>query len=157
MKTTRALLGLICVGLGDLRVRVVVRLVIARPLRVGPADSIAVAAVFGRAVGALERVREGQIEEVAELPPGEAQEPARAPFGELREALGAEAAQLRLPALLIQGADDAYGTVAQLDAIAEVAQGATSRLVLAACGHAPHRDQPEAVLAAICGFLEQFL
>ena len=66
--------------------------------------------------------------------------------------LGAECQRLRTPALLIQGEDDAYGTLAQLDAIGEVASGPVERLVLAKCGHAPHRDQEAAVLAAIIAF-----
>ena len=56
------------------------------------------------------------------------------------------------PLLLIQGADDEYGTLAQLDRIEERATAPTSRLVLDACGHSPHRDQEAAVLDAIVGF-----
>jgi pimeloyl-ACP methyl ester carboxylesterase len=56
------------------------------------------------------------------------------------------------PALLIQGRDDEYGTLAQLDRIAAGVSGTASRLVLEACGHAPHRDQEGAVLEAIVAF-----
>jgi pimeloyl-ACP methyl ester carboxylesterase len=56
------------------------------------------------------------------------------------------------PLLLIQGRDDEYGTLAQLDRIEAAAPGPTTRLVLDACGHAPHRDQEAAVLAAIVAF-----
>jgi pimeloyl-ACP methyl ester carboxylesterase len=66
--------------------------------------------------------------------------------------LAAECQRLAVPTLLIQGEDDEYGTLAQLDAIAEVAPGPVERLVLADCGHSPHRDQPAAVLDAIAGF-----
>ena len=54
--------------------------------------------------------------------------------------------------LLIQGRDDEYGTLAQLDRIEARAKGPTSRLVLDSCGHSPHRDQEAAVLDAIVEF-----
>jgi pimeloyl-ACP methyl ester carboxylesterase len=57
------------------------------------------------------------------------------------------------PALLIQGEDDEYGTLRQIEAIARQVRGPVRRLVLRACGHAPHRDQPEAVLRVIAAFL----
>lgn len=66
--------------------------------------------------------------------------------------LEAEARALSLPTLLIQGRDDEYGTLAQIDRIAELAQGPTERVVLDKCGHSPHRDQEAAVLAAIAEF-----
>jgi pimeloyl-ACP methyl ester carboxylesterase len=57
------------------------------------------------------------------------------------------------PTLLIQGRDDEYGTLAQLDRIEARIQGPTSRLMLSDCGHSPHRDQEAAVLDAIAGFV----
>jgi pimeloyl-ACP methyl ester carboxylesterase len=57
------------------------------------------------------------------------------------------------PLLLIQGRDDEYGTLAQLDRIEAHVKGRTSRLVLSDCGHSPHRDQEAAVLEAIVGFV----
>jgi pimeloyl-ACP methyl ester carboxylesterase len=56
------------------------------------------------------------------------------------------------PALLIQGTDDEYGTLEQLDRIETAVRGPVSRLVLENCGHSPHRDQEAAVLEAIVGF-----
>jgi pimeloyl-ACP methyl ester carboxylesterase len=58
------------------------------------------------------------------------------------------------PLLLIQGRDDEYGTLAQLDRIEARVQGPTRRLVLSDCGHAPHRDQEAAVLDAVVAFVE---
>jgi pimeloyl-ACP methyl ester carboxylesterase len=66
--------------------------------------------------------------------------------------LDAEARSLSIPTLLIQGTDDEYGTLAQIDRIAKLAQGPVERIVLDACGHSPHRDQEPAVLAAIASF-----
>lgn len=57
------------------------------------------------------------------------------------------------PSLLIQGVDDEYGTLAQLDAIARGSGGSVDRLVLASCGHAPHRDRPAVVCAAAAGWI----
>jgi pimeloyl-ACP methyl ester carboxylesterase len=56
------------------------------------------------------------------------------------------------PILLVQGRDDEYGTLAQLDRIAAHAQAPVTRLVLERCGHAPQRDQEAAVLEAIVDF-----
>ena len=56
------------------------------------------------------------------------------------------------PVLLIQGRDDEYGTLAQLDRIEARAKVPVSRLVLDRCGHAPHRDQEAAVIEAIADF-----
>jgi pimeloyl-ACP methyl ester carboxylesterase len=64
-----------------------------------------------------------------------------------------ECARLATPTLLIQGRGDEYGTLAQLDAIERGSQGPVQRLVLEACGHAPHRDSEDAVIDAIAAFL----
>jgi pimeloyl-ACP methyl ester carboxylesterase len=56
------------------------------------------------------------------------------------------------PVLAIQGVDDEYGTMAQLDRIERGVRN-LRRLELEGCGHSPHRDQPEAVLAAAADFL----
>ena len=71
--------------------------------------------------------------------------------------LGSEVARLAVPTLAIQGAGDAYGTLAQLDAISSAAPGPIQRLVLDPCGHSPHRDQEAAVLDAIAGFVGRVL
>ena len=57
------------------------------------------------------------------------------------------------PLLLIQGRDDEYGTLAQLDAIERQVRGRVDRVELLDCGHSPHRDQPLATLEAITGFV----
>lgn len=59
------------------------------------------------------------------------------------------------PMLLVQGANDEYGTLAQLGAIREDARSArVDALVLADCGHSPHRDRPELTLGAVAAFVE---
>ena len=57
------------------------------------------------------------------------------------------------PVLAIQGFDDEYGTMAQLDAIAGQAGGPIELLRLTDCRHSPHRDQPAAVLEAMSRFV----
>jgi pimeloyl-ACP methyl ester carboxylesterase len=59
------------------------------------------------------------------------------------------------PLLLIQGVDDEYGTLAQIDRIEVGVHGPVSRLVLERCGHSPHRDQEVAVLEAIVAFAQR--
>jgi pimeloyl-ACP methyl ester carboxylesterase len=58
------------------------------------------------------------------------------------------------PVLVIQGEDDQYGTLRQVDAIATQVRGAVQPLVLTKCGHSPHSERPKEVLAAAAGFIE---
>ena len=51
------------------------------------------------------------------------------------------AARLQAPVLAVQGDADEYGTPAQIDALAALARGSVDRVLLAGCGHAPHRDR----------------
>jgi pimeloyl-ACP methyl ester carboxylesterase len=60
---------------------------------------------------------------------------------------------IRCPLLAIQGEDDEYGTMAQLDSIERWAGGPCRRLELRACGHSPHRDRPEETLSALSKFI----
>ncbi|MCC6473413.1 MAG: alpha/beta hydrolase [Burkholderiales bacterium] len=60
--------------------------------------------------------------------------------------------RIACPVLAIQGEDDEYGTMAQLERIARLAPDAQV-LRLADCRHAPHRDQPRAVLEAAVRFV----
>ena len=62
--------------------------------------------------------------------------------------------RITCPILAIQGLDDQYGTMAQVQAIARQSGGPVETLPLADCRHSPQRDQPEAVLAAIAKFVE---
>src|ERR1700730_1721613 len=56
------------------------------------------------------------------------------------------------PTLVVQGANDEYGTLAQAEAIHRRVP-ATQTLILPGCGHSPHRDQPKLTLAAISEFI----
>ncbi|TAM72730.1 alpha/beta hydrolase [bacterium] len=63
------------------------------------------------------------------------------------------AARVSAPALLLQGVDDEYGTRAQLEAIRRVAAGRVDELLLADCGHAPHRDRPDLAIPMVAAFI----
>lgn len=63
---------------------------------------------------------------------------------------------IRCPILAIQGEDDEYATMEQIDRIA--AQAPQVDLVkLADCRHSPHREQPQAVIEAIVAFIDRVL
>lgn len=59
---------------------------------------------------------------------------------------------LRIPTLAIQGRADPYGTLAQISELETRSYAPVDTLILDDCGHAPHQDQPDAVLAAIAEF-----
>ena len=58
------------------------------------------------------------------------------------------------PVLAIQGEDDEYGTLAQIDAIERGLTAPFERMVLADCKHSPQRDQEQATLKAIVDFAQ---
>ena len=61
--------------------------------------------------------------------------------------------RIQVPVLVVQGADDPYGTLRQVDAIEAGSAGPVERLVLSQCAHAPHREQPERTLEGATDFL----
>jgi pimeloyl-ACP methyl ester carboxylesterase len=65
-----------------------------------------------------------------------------------------EAARVHAPTLLIQGADDPYGSLEQIDRIEAGVRGPVERLVLAG-GHSPHLEHEREVVDAIAGFLSR--
>ena len=60
--------------------------------------------------------------------------------------------EIDCPLLLIQGTEDQYGTMEQLDRIEAAVAGPVERVHLA-CRHAPHLEAPEETLAATAGFI----
>jgi len=61
---------------------------------------------------------------------------------------------IKKPVLAVQGEDDEYGTMAQIDGIAKRVPHARV-LKLPACGHSPQRDQPQRVIEATVDFIAQ--
>ena len=62
---------------------------------------------------------------------------------------------IRVPTLVIQGEDDEYGTGRQVEAIAAGIGDRAEVLMLPDCGHSPHRDRPDRVLAAMADFVRR--
>jgi pimeloyl-ACP methyl ester carboxylesterase len=72
---------------------------------------------------------------------------------DIRERLRA----IRCPVLAIQGRDDDFGTLDQVDAIMTHVNGPAEALVLDGCGHIPHRERPRDVLEAAAAFIRRLL
>jgi pimeloyl-ACP methyl ester carboxylesterase len=63
-------------------------------------------------------------------------------------------ASINRPLLAVQGHDDNYGTMAQIDTIQEyVPHAQLARLD--ACGHSPHRDAPDRLNDVIAAFVSR--
>ncbi|MBK8792014.1 MAG: alpha/beta hydrolase [Holophaga sp.] len=63
---------------------------------------------------------------------------------------------LQCPLLLIQGEGDAYGSPAQIQAVVSRVQGPVESLLIPHCGHSPHLQAQELVLAHMDAFLRKF-
>jgi pimeloyl-ACP methyl ester carboxylesterase len=61
------------------------------------------------------------------------------------------------PVLVIQGEDDEYGTVKQVEAVVTRVRGPARSLLLTRCGHSPHSERPDEVLDAAGGFVRENL
>jgi pimeloyl-ACP methyl ester carboxylesterase len=58
------------------------------------------------------------------------------------------------PVLVVQGEDDEYGTLEQVHRIVRHVPHAKT-LVLPACGHSPHRDQPDRLVDEVSAFVRR--
>lgn len=65
--------------------------------------------------------------------------------------------RITCPMLVIQGLDDQYGTMAQVEAIRKQSGGPVEVLKLEDCRHSPQRDQPKATLEAITKFIKEIV
>ncbi len=72
---------------------------------------------------------------------------------DITDALG----YIRVPILIVQGADDQYGTLKQVEAAQEECFCPVETVVLPGARHSPHRDAPEATLAVVSGFINRLL
>jgi pimeloyl-ACP methyl ester carboxylesterase len=61
--------------------------------------------------------------------------------------------QVRCPTLAIHGDQDEYGSLRHPERIAGLTSGPAKTVIVPACGHVPHREQPERVLREIAQFL----
>jgi pimeloyl-ACP methyl ester carboxylesterase len=63
--------------------------------------------------------------------------------------------RITCPILVIQGLQDQYGTMAQVEAIQKKSSAKVEVLALENCRHSPQRDQPQATLEAITQFVSR--
>jgi pimeloyl-ACP methyl ester carboxylesterase len=68
-----------------------------------------------------------------------------------------ELAYLRVPVQIIQGADDQYGTIRQIEVAREECYCPVDVTLIDGAGHAPQRDAPEVTLGALAGFANRML
>ncbi len=66
-------------------------------------------------------------------------------------------AYIRVPILIVQGEDDQYGTVKQIEAAARECYSPVEVVLLTGAKHLPQREQPEATLQAISDFVAHVL
>jgi pimeloyl-ACP methyl ester carboxylesterase len=63
-----------------------------------------------------------------------------------------ELAYIRLPILIVQGEDDQYGTLRQIDVAEEACTCPVEAVILPGTRHVPHREAAEATMGAIVDF-----
>lgn len=63
--------------------------------------------------------------------------------------------RITVPMLILQGEEDEYGTWRQVDAIERQSGGPVDTVAIPACGHAPHREQPERTLEEMADFIDR--
>ncbi|MGH9661236.1 MAG: alpha/beta fold hydrolase [Bryobacteraceae bacterium] len=66
-----------------------------------------------------------------------------------------EVERVTCPLLAIQGADDEYGTAAQVESIVAHARGRVEVEWIEGCGHAPHLEAGERVMERVARFVER--
>ena len=60
---------------------------------------------------------------------------------------------INVPALIIQGEDDQYGTLRQVETIVAGIGGKAQSAIIAACGHAPHHQKSNDTLKLMAEFI----
>src|SRR6266403_566903 len=66
-------------------------------------------------------------------------------------------AYIRVPVAILQGADDQYGTIRQIEIAEEECYCPVEVTIIPGAGHSPHREAPEATLNAIAEFTGRVL
>ncbi|HUI97922.1 MAG TPA: alpha/beta hydrolase [Xanthobacteraceae bacterium] len=66
-------------------------------------------------------------------------------------------AYIRVPLQIVQGENDQYGTIRQIEIAREECYCPVEVALIPQAGHSPQREAPEATLAAIAGFAERIL
>lgn len=63
--------------------------------------------------------------------------------------------RIDIPTAIIQGVEDNYGSLAQVDKIAKGVTGPVFTYLMESCGHFPHKENPEKVLEYVNEFVER--
>ena len=66
-------------------------------------------------------------------------------------------AYIRVPVAVVQGADDRYGTIRQIEIAEQECYCPVDVSIITGAGHSPHREAPEATLNAIAEFARSIL
>jgi pimeloyl-ACP methyl ester carboxylesterase len=72
---------------------------------------------------------------------------------DITEALG----YIRVPLLIVQGADDQYGTIKQIEAAQQECYCPVDVAILPGARHSPHRDAPAPTLEIVSAFINRLL
>ena len=72
---------------------------------------------------------------------------------DITEALG----YIRVPILIVQGADDQYGTIRQVEAAQQECYCPVETAILPGTRHSPHRDAPAPTLNTVTAFINRLL
>ena len=72
---------------------------------------------------------------------------------DITEALG----YIRVPILIVQGADDQYGTIKQVEAAQQECYCPIETAILPGVRHSPHRDSPVLTLDTVAAFINRLL
>jgi pimeloyl-ACP methyl ester carboxylesterase len=64
---------------------------------------------------------------------------------------------IRVPMLIVQGSNDPYGTMAQIEAAQEESYSPVDVAMISGAGHAPHLEQPQPTFAAVADFISTLL
>ncbi|MGD9166900.1 MAG: alpha/beta hydrolase [Syntrophobacterales bacterium] len=65
--------------------------------------------------------------------------------------------KIKCPVLVIQGEDDQYGTIAQVEAIAHQVAGPAKPLLIPDCAHIPHKEATDRVIKEMTEFILKLL
>lgn len=62
---------------------------------------------------------------------------------------------VNVPLLVIQGKDDQYGTIDQVNSIVSKSSGRAESLLIDGCGHSPYNDAPDVMIDEIVKFIDK--
>ncbi len=65
--------------------------------------------------------------------------------------------RIKIPVLVIQGENDEYGTIRQVNEILDNIQGESTKQIIKNCGHFPHKENPNMIIDKINSFIEKLI